>query len=194
MSFHQLTSFFCLLLVVAGCNVQTGIAPVEPVILNCSDKDFGFVGTWLPELDPGLPGEVGKFELEVQKGDSYIASITRPPREADDKLEVKFRVHEISEDHKLVIIEIELEDDRDVTHRRLAFAKVKENQLTVWLIDGRKVGGHLFDDGVAAVVEHFPYSSTIRCDAEKLLGSLSKHFDDIVGEPQVFFRKPINRN
>ena len=78
----------------------------------------------------------------------------------------------------------------EFAYRRLAIAATKNDHLYVWAIDGRKIGKHLYNNGVPAVIEHFTFSTTVRCKPEKLLQSLSEQWSDIVGTVQVFKRKP----
>jgi hypothetical protein len=185
----------CLILIAifasfAGCNVQTGVSPTETVIANSSERDFGFIGTWIPVPNEDFPHDVATNEMKVARDDGYSVSIDDQFGDTNEKLSVSFRTHEISKDHPHAIVEIELTADEKIAYRRLAIAAVKGDHLYLWMIDGKKVGEHLYNDGVAAVIEHFTFLSTVRCDPENLLESLSKHSGDIVGSAQVFRRKP----
>lgn len=187
----QYVILIVLIVIVSGCSVQTGIAPVETVIPTNSDRDFGFVGTWIPVGTSDFPNDATTSLMEIVRNeDSYIASSVDTLGNSTDALTVDFRTHEISKDHPHAIVEIEMKNEDEIAFRRLAIAAVKDDSLFVWMIDGRKIGELLYDDGVAAVIEHFSFSTTVRCDSEKLLESLSKHSGNIVGTAQVFKRKP----
>ena len=179
---------FCL----SGCNVQTGLAPVETVIAESSDRDFGFAGTWIPTPSREFDADdVDSYRMTIEHDGVYTATLAGSANSDDDEI-VEFRTYEISEDFPHAIIEIELKNGKEIMYRRLAIAAAKDDHLYVWMIDGRKIGEHLFDDGVAAVIEHFTFSTTVRCDSKKLLQSLSDHSSDIVGTVQVFKRHPEN--
>ena len=176
--------------VVAGCNVQTGISPTETVITDCSDRDFGFVGTWLPVPNSDVPHDVATYHMTIKRDDAYTASLVDASGKIDDEPIVDFRTHQISEEHPHAIVELELKSDDRIAYRRLAIAAVKDDHLYLWMIDGRKIGEHRYNDGIAAVIEHFTFSTTVRCEPKQLLESLSKHSGEIVGIAQVFRREP----
>ena len=175
-------------LVFAGCDVQTGIAPVEVAIKKCSNRDFGFVGTWLPLSNEELAEDVTSFQMVIEREDEYTVVLDGLSEE-DDKLKANFRTHEISPDHPHAIVEIEFTLVEGISHRRLVIAAVKDDHLYLWTIDGRKVGEQLYQDGVAAVIEHSMFSTSVRCDSQKLIDSLSKYSSKITGTVQVFKRK-----
>ena len=187
------THFLMLIAILAissGCNVQTGVSPVDTVIAKSSERDFGFVGTWSPVPDDNFPLDKDTYEIVVALDAGYSVSIGDQSRDNNAKLNVNFRTHEISQDLPHAIVEIELIADDKIAYRRLAIAAVKDDHLYLWMIDGKKIAEHLYNDGVATVIEHFAFSTTIRCDPEKLLESMSKHSAAIVGTAQVFRRKP----
>ncbi|OYP29939.1 hypothetical protein [Rhodopirellula sp. MGV] len=128
--------------------------------------------------------------MSIERDGSYTAILVDAARKNSDQLAANFRTHEISKEHPHAIVEIELKNNERIVYRRLAIAAVEDDRLYLWMIDGRKIGEHLFDDGVTAVIEHFTFSTTVRCDSTQLLESLSKHSGDIVGGAQVFRRKP----
>jgi len=173
-----------------GCNVQTGVSPTETVIAESSDRDFGFEGTWLPMPNPDFDGDVDSYEMTIARDGDYTAVMQDPTGNDDGELTVGFRTHEMSKDHPHAIVEIELTNDGKIAYRRLAIAAVKDDHLNLWMIDGRKIGEHLYKDEIPAVIEHFTFSSTVRCDSKKLLESLTNHSAEIVGTVQTFKRKP----
>ena len=183
---------FAVLLFLVGCNVQTGLAPIDNTISESSKRDFGFVGTWIPTPNPEFDTDVESYQMTIARDGSYTATLNDSSNKLDEKLVVQFRTYEMSEDHPHAIVELELKNGEKIAYRRLAIAAAKDDHLYLWMIDGRKIGNHLFDDGVAAVIEHFTFSTTVRCDSRKLLQSLSEHSSDIVGTVQVFKRKPKN--
>lgn len=178
------------LLCLVGCNVQTGLAPIDTTIADSSKRDFGLVGTWIPTPNPEFDADVDSYQMKIERDGSYTATLNDSSNKDDEKLIVQFRTHEISEDLPHAIVELELKNGEKISYRRLAIAATKDDHLYLWMIDGRKIGKHLYDDGVAAVIEHFTFSTTVRCDSDKLLQSLSKHSSDIVGLVQVFKRQP----
>ena len=188
------TSIGCtvVLLFLVGCNVQTGLAPIDTTIVDSSERDFGFVGTWIPTPNPEFDADVDSYQITIERDGSYTATMNDSSNKDDKKLVVQFRTHEMSEDHPHAIVELELKNGEKIAYRRLAVAATKDDHLYLWMIDGRKIGKHLYDDGVAAVIEHFTFSTTVRCDSKKLLQSLSEHSTDIVGTVQVFKRQPKN--
>ena len=171
-------------MILNGCNVQTGVAPVETVIPKSADRDFGFTGTWIPTPNPKLDVDLDVYEMTIKRDDSYTATLT--DSSVEDALTVEFRTHEMSKDQPHAIIELEC---KALGYQRLAVAAVKDDHLYLWTLDGRKIGEHLFNDGITAVIEHFTFSSTVRCDPEKLLNSIAKHSTEMVGDAQVFERK-----
>ena len=179
---------FCL----AGCNVQTGLAPLETTIAESSERDFGFVGTWIPTPNPEFDADVDSYQMTIERDGGYTATLMEALDNDDGELIVQFRTHEMSEDHPQAIIEIELKNGENIAYRRLAIAATKDDHLYLWMIDGRKIGKLLYDDGIPAVLEHFTFSTTVRCKPDKLLQSLSKHSSDIVGAVQIFKRKPAD--
>ncbi len=181
------------LLFAAGCNTQTGVAPTEAVISKCSDRDFGFAGTWISTPDPVFRDEARTSEMSIERAGSYAVAVKDASGKSYDRFRIHFRAHEISKEQPRAVVEIEVKNDGAVTCRRLAIAEVKNDHLYLWMIDARKLGDHLYDDGVAAVIEHFTFSSTVRCDPQKLLECVVKHSEDVVGDVQVFRRKPTNR-
>lgn len=177
-------------LVIAGCNRQTGVAPTETVISKSADRDFGFVGTWIEAPTPISPQRLeGRFQLQIARESDYTAILTDATGKGEGELKVNFRTHEISPEHPHAIVEIELKNNSDITYHRLALAAVKDDYLYLWMIDGRKLGEPLFKDGVTAVLEHFTLSTTVRCEPKQLLDSISKHAEEIVGDVQMFRRK-----
>ena len=184
-----LISCVVFLLCLSGCNVQTGLAPVENTIVDSSDRDFGFTGTWIPTPNPEIAADLDAYLLTIERDGLYTATLTDSSGESDEALVVQFRTYEISEDHPHAIVELECKDGEKIAFRRLAFAEAKDDHLYLWMIDGRKIGQHLFDDGIAAVVEHFSFSTTVRCESTELLKSLAKHSSKIVGPAQVFRRQ-----
>lgn len=176
--------------IIAGCNVQTGLAPSETIIAKSADRDFGFTGTWLPEPNPKFPHQGdGTFQLQIEREIEYAAKVSDATGRNEGEFNVNFRTHEISPEHPHAVIEIELKNNEQITYRRLAIAAVKDDQLYLWMINGRKIAEPLFNDGVAAVIEHFTFSTTVRCDPKKLLDSISKNAKDILGDVQTFRRK-----
>jgi hypothetical protein len=173
-----------------GCNVQTGIAPIDTIIPKSSDRDFGFSGTWLPAPNPNFPHkDDGILQLQIARELDYTAIVSDASGRNEGEFTVNFRTHEISPEHPHAIVEIELRNNDEILYHRLAIAAVKDDQLFLWMIDGRKIGEPLFNDGVTAVIEHFTFSTSVRCDPKKLLDSISKHAKDILGDLQTFRRK-----
>ncbi len=191
----------CLILIgslafVSGCNMQTGISPVEAVIKNSSDRDFGFEGTWVPLPNTGIPHENAEsHEMIIKRDGSYTATLIDGSRKNDDdddgdEFVIEFRTHELSTKHPHAIVEIELMRNDKIEHRRLAISAVIDDRLHLWTIDGRKAGELMYEEGVCAVIEHFTFSTTVRCDPKKLLEFLAKHCAELSGDEQVFRRKP----
>ena len=175
-------------IVVTGCNVQTGVAPTETVIPKTSERDFGFTGTWTPVPDAKSDAEdLGEYEMTINRDGSYLATMKVTTDGVTDSFVAEFRTHEMSPDHPHAIVELEV---KDLGYRRLAIAAVKGDYLSLWTIDGRKIGKLLYDNEVAAVIEHSTFSSTVRCDPEKLLKTVADHSSDLVGSAQVFKRLP----
>ena len=175
-----------------GCNVQTGLAPLETTISESSERDFGFVGTWMPAPNSELDANVDSYQLIIERDGAYTATLTDSPNKNDGNLVVHFRTHEMSKDHPHAIIEIELKDGDRVAYRRLAIAATQDEHLYLWMIDGRKIGKQLYEDGIPAVIEHFNFSTTVRCKPDKLLQSLSESSLDVVGTVQTFKRQPTD--
>ena len=176
-----------------GCDTQTGVAPTETVIAKSSDRDFEFEGTWTPIPNDDFPGN-DTAGMTIKRDGDYTVDLHAWADLHGDEFTVGFRTHEISKDHLHAIVEIELTNDGQVEYHRLAIAAVQDDQLNLWMIDGKKIGEHLYNDDVSAVIEHLAFSSTIRCDSEKLLESLAKHSGEIVGPVQSFKRKPKDGN
>ena len=141
---------FAVLISAVGCNIETGLAPVETVIPKSSERDFGFVVTWIPTPNPEV-GSVDAFEITITSGETYKAVATDPSGEIDEVLAVEFQAHEMSPDHPHAIVELKYQYDKVNAYRRLAIAAVIEEKLYLWAIDGRKMAAHLFDDGVTAL-------------------------------------------
>ena len=185
-------SFIAFATLLSGCNVQTGIAPLETVISKSADRDFGFTGTWIPvdNLDLGERVDIESYEMKIVRDDFYTAALADPAKKDGENLTVEFRTHEMSKDQPHAIIELEYKRNKAIVYRRLAIAAVKDDHLFLWMIDGKKIGEQLFNDNIAAVIEHFTFHSTVRCAPKKLLDSLSNSSSEIVGPAQVFKRKP----
>jgi len=186
---RTLFSAFAILIFAAGCNVQTGLAPVEPVITNSTDREFGFVGVWHPAESSGAADSHDSYEFAVTKGEIYNATAIDPSTEADRQSAVQFHAREISPHHPHAVVELIYKYDEKHVYRRLAIAAVLEDQLHLWTIDGKKIAEHLYEEEVTAVIEHSTFSSSIRCDGKQLLEAIKKHSGEIVGNVQVFERK-----
>ena len=132
------------LLFLVGCNTQTGLAPIDTTIADSSKRDFGFVGTWIPEPNPEFDTDVESYQMTIERDGSYTATLNDPTNKDDEKLIVEFRIHEMSEDHPHAIVELELKNGEKIAYRRLAIAATKDDRLYIWMIDGRKIGKHLY--------------------------------------------------
>ena len=175
----------CLLLpLVVACNVQTGVYPVENAIQKCSDRDFGFEGIWSAAQNDEVQQDLSLFQLEISRNESYSAMLS--DSDGTLKIEYEFRAAELSKKHPHAIVEIE---SKDGSYRRLAIAVADERQLCLWMIDGRKIGSQLYDDGIAAVIEHFKFYSSIRCEPEKLIEFIRRNSSKITGSYQIFYRQ-----
>ena len=89
-----------------GCNVQTGLAPLEKTIAESSVRDFGFVGTWIPIPSPEFDADSDSYQMTIERDGAYTVKVTDSSGNDDDELVVQFRTHEMSEDHPHAIIEI----------------------------------------------------------------------------------------
>ena len=175
---------------VTGCDIQTGVAPTETVIAKSSDRDFGFTGIWLlvPKTEP--PYGVDSLQLEIHRDANYDVTISNGTGKNEANLKANFRTHEISPEHPHAIVEIEIKNNGAIPYRRLAIAAVRDDNLYLWMIDGRKLSEPLFKDGASAVIEHFAFSTTVRCEPQSLLDSIARHSDVVIGDVQVFRRRP----
>ena len=180
------------LLATLGCNTQTGLVPTETIVAESSNRDFGLTGTWNMTPDADLGDEVGNFQIVIERNGSYTATATDPTGEIDAKFVCEFRAYEISKDHPHAIIDLEVKEGWVTPLRRLFVVATKDDHLHIWPIDGHKIGEHLYDDGVSAVIEHATFSSTVRCDPKKLLKSISDHSADILGSPATYKRTAKN--
>ena len=187
-----LFAFAVLAMLLSGCFVQTGLAPLEAIIDKGSDRDFKFEGTWRPESNPKLPHDIDTNSITIERADdrqTYTATL-RAPDNADANLSMQFKTAEISSENPHAIAEIELRSNEGIAYRRLAIAAALDDKLFLWMIDGRLVGEHLYNDGTAAVIEHFAFSSTIRCKSDQLLATIRKHSRAVVGSVQIFVHVP----
>lgn len=172
-----------------GCSMQTGIEPTEQIIQESTDRDFGFSGTWYRELSPAEK-EFGTepYRMEISQNNHYNGNLTLGDDPGRGSISFEFRTHEISPDSSFAIVEIIWKNKPGADFHRLAIAVVENDRLGIWMIDGRKIGDLLYKDGATAVIEHFPYHSTVRCDQKKLLDCISKNLDNIRGDLWVFHR------
>ena len=179
------------LLAFAGCNVQTGISPTEAVIKKSSAKDFNFEGAWVPGSGVDVPADVGECQLTIERGDKnvYFASIDRQLDDVKDSFRFQFRTAELLREQSYAIVEIEPQGGIGLLGRRLAIARATEKRLHVWMIDGRKVGDLLYEEGYGAVIEHDTFSTVVRCKPEQLVSTVRQHSREIVGCVWSFERK-----
>ncbi|MEZ6097088.1 MAG: hypothetical protein R3C03_23175 [Pirellulaceae bacterium] len=185
---HLLLLISFLSLTQMGCNVNTGLAPIEQVVSECSPRDFGFSGNWQAVPNPEFSYDAAASRMVIEFENDYRVRFIDPGGKADETTSVQFRTYEISPEQPHAIVEIEVLSGETIEYRRLAIVAVKDGYLCVWMIDGKKIGEYLFNGEVPAVIEHFPFSSSVRCNADKLLATIASHAREVVGNVQVFQR------
>ena len=181
--------FVVCLIGAVGCKTQTGVAPTETVIARSSDRDFGFEGTWVSESFSESVGDDSGTVLTITRDGDYVVKISDLDEDLAEGLEIVFRTHEIQRGQPHAVVEVELHQKEEVAYHRLAIAAVKDDMLYLWMIDGRKIGALLYENNVPAVIEHFTFSSTVRCDPEKLLAAVVKNSNAVVGDVLAFRRR-----
>lgn len=177
------------LVLAVGCNGIDGIAPVEPAIKQSSERDFELAGTWVPAATSEEPLQTATVELTIEQDGDYTATAIDTEIDGGEIFTAKFRTCEMSKEHSHAIVEIEYDDLFGGPHRRLAITVVKDDHLYLWPINGRKLAEELYTAKTAAVIEHFQNHSTVRCDSEVLLDTISKHSQKLVDPFQVMKRK-----
>lgn len=86
------------------------------------------------------------------------------------------------------IIQIQTKETTNEPYRRIALAAVNGDVLSVWKLDARHLGQHIFEDGHSAVIEHFHLYTTLRCRPEHLLDTIRRHSHAVVSEADQFRR------
>ena len=165
----------------AGCNVPTGVAATESIIPKSVDRDFGFAGSWvlLPSAEPNRK-DFGETRVTIEKGDSYLLQASNAKVQAP--LNFEFRAAEISAKLPYAIIEIEQRLGESMIHRRLGIAAVEDEKLYVWLLNGKRLGELLYEDGHGAVIEHHSLWTEVRCKPDHLLKTLREHSGQLIGK------------
>ena len=179
------------LCVVAGCNVDTGIAPVEPTIKTCAKRDFGFAGKWqvvrkdsLHDRDPAPVAEI-KFDADRDRFlVTYLSGY-------DDfkRFDVSFRTADLELELPYAIVEIEFTAPEEKgTFRRLAIAGIQDDKLAFYWLSGKELAELMYLEEVGAVIERSNFSTSVRCKPDDLLRVVRKHSKQLVGEPEYFHR------
>jgi hypothetical protein len=175
----------------AGCNVNTGIAPVEPTIKTCAKRDFGFVGKWQvvrkDRLHDRDPAPVAEIKFDADKDRFFVSQLSG----YDDlkRFEVSFRTADLELELPYAIVEIEVTSPEEKgTLRRLAVAGIQDDKLALYCLSGKELAELMYQEEVGAVIERSSFSTSVRCKPEGLLRVVRKHSKQLVGEPEYFQR------
>lgn len=186
--------FLCiaaLILTLTGCEfyMPGGASNTESLIEQGSNRDFGLAGSWVSSSDSERTAPAEQIVIKINGEKDYRVSVTSAAEPLSQFQVAEFRVTEVSPESSYAIVEVDWILPNTKPVRKLGYFEVRKDELYIWTVDGRKLGEHLFNDGVNAVIEHTGSSSLIRCDQRKLLETLKKHSREIVHPPKRFKRK-----
>ncbi len=179
------------MLVLTGCEfyMPGGASHTESLITPGSNRDFGLTGSWVSSSDSERIAPNEQVVIKITGEKDYRVSVASAAEPFEQSQVAKFRVTEVSPESSYAIVEVDWILPNTKPVRKLGYFEVRKDELYLWTVDGRKLGEHLFNDGVNAVVEHTGSSSLIRCDQGKLLETLKQHSREIVHPPKRFKRK-----
>ena len=183
----------CLLVLTCGCP-SVGLSLPEPVLDDCSGRDFGFAGEWVQR--DRHTGMASAMTIQRQENGYILASTSN-----EKATRGRFRTRDLETDSGHALVELELdftdeEGDKSIA-RRLAIAAVGPGEnLYVWLLNSSKTEKFLEANGLPDAVEHSFCSRVFRGDPKALVDVATKYSGAIVHEPLVFTRaeKSIRRH
>lgn len=184
-------SIAALILTLSGCEfyMSGGASHMESIIEQGSNRDFGLAGSWVSISDNERTDPAEQIVIKIAGEKDYRVSVTSGADPLSQFQVAEFRVTEVSPESSYAIVEVDWNLPNSKPVRKLGYFEVRKDELYLWAVDGRKLGVHLFNDGVNAVIEHTGSSSVIRCDQGKLLETLKKHSREMVHPPKRFKRK-----
>lgn len=180
-----------LMLTFTGCEyyMPGGTSHTEEIIEQGSNRDFGLTGSWVSFSDRERTDPANQIVITITGEKDYRVSVASAATPLKQFQVAEFRVTEVSTESSYANVEVDWNLPNSQPVRKLGYFEVRKDELFLWTVDGRKLGEHLFNDGVNAVIEHTGSSSLIRCDQGKLIETLKKHSREIVHPPKHFKRK-----
>lgn len=181
MSLVRILILVAIPLVTFGC----GKVPLDPLITNNSQRDFGFEGRWKcirmesnPQMEE-LDDCIAEINCTDDKSEYHFIDVNKRILE-DDDVRYVFRVHEIAAGENKVLVEFEVIQANEITMRRPLIVERKDDLIFVWSLDYEKLADILYDNEVPALLKMSTFHSTLKCKPERVLPIIRERWSELI--------------